>query len=93
MGSCARIVAGVALALAAFALALLPAACSPRAAAQDGPSRADTVVPQPAPTQSYDGRAPAPADRRPIEQNPECWIADPGWPRCSELENGTDTDG
>jgi hypothetical protein len=41
--------------------------------------------PVPMPTSSYDGRAPYwEADRRPIEQNPTCWITNPGWPRCSE---------
>lgn len=42
-------------------------------------------APVPAPTSSYDGRAPAvPADRRPVEQGPTCWITDAGWPRCYE---------
>lgn len=46
-------------------------------------------APVPAPTSSYDGRAPHwGPDRRPIEQNPTCWVTNPGWPRCSE---GTDT--
>jgi hypothetical protein len=42
-------------------------------------------APVPAPTSSYDGRAPSwGPDRRPIEQNPTCWVTNPGWPRCSE---------
>jgi hypothetical protein len=44
-----------------------------------------------APTSSYDGRRPPEPDRRPVEQNPSCWIADAGWPRCREWNERTDT--
>jgi hypothetical protein len=37
-------------------------------------------APVPAPTSSYDGRIAPAGDRRPIEQNPTCWITNPGWP-------------
>ena len=41
-------------------------------------------APVPAPTTFYDGRRPPEPDRRPVEQNPTCWITDAGWPRCHE---------
>lgn len=48
-------------------------------------------APVPAPTSHYDGRRPPEPDRRPVEQNPTCWITNAGWPRCSELTERTDT--
>lgn len=80
-----RAVTALALAAGAFALALVPACASER-------GRADIVVSRPVPSPTgYPGPAPV-VDKRPIEQNPECWIADAGWPRCSELnDERTDT--
>ena len=54
-----------------------------------------TVSTRPAPvtqpTSAYDGRRPPEPDRRPVEQNPTCWIQDTGWPRCREWNERTDT--
>ena len=37
--------------------------------------------PVPNPTSAYDGQGPSvEPDRRPIGQNPGCWIGTPGWP-------------
>lgn len=66
-------------------LAAVPCAgCSPMRGPVTDRESAAVARPLPRPTQEYDGAAPPPADRRPVEQNPTCWIASPGWPRCSE---------
>jgi hypothetical protein len=89
-GRAVRVTLG-ALALCAVLLGL--SGCTPmdgrvtaREAAQAAPGPRPTTLP----TSAYDGKAPPRPDRRPVEQNPSCWIASPGWPRCSELER-TDT--
>ena len=69
------------LALAVVAVVVLLGSCTLEA-------RATPAVPRPAPltlpTPAH-GVPPAPAaDRRPVEQNPMCWITNPGWPRCFE---------
>lgn len=66
-------------------LAALPCAgCSPMQGPVTDRESSAAARPAPRPTQEYDGLAPPPGDRRPVEQNPDCWIASAGWPRCSE---------
>jgi hypothetical protein len=49
-----------------------------------GPTRF-TTIPNAEQTQDHNVEKPPEADRRPVEQNPGCWIGwDPKWPRCDE---------
>ena len=66
---------GLALALSAAAMLL---------SATTGRDGSVSTRPAPVPTSHYDGRPPPAPDRRPVEQNPTCWITNAGWPRCYE---------